>query len=64
MAQIVYVDEYEPSRASIRIGDPVYRRSDASERLVVGAPINAAPIIVGLGLIATAYLIYREMKKG
>lgn len=58
MAQVVYVKEYQPSSATLRIGgDPIYRESMKVEYLTVGAPFPSwliLPIGVLLWLLVEA----------
>lgn len=61
MAEIVYVKEYQPSSATLKIGgDPIYRESRENELIRVLAPV--APnflLIVLLGGFA-AWLVMTE----
>lgn len=65
MSQIIYVDEYEPSSASLEVGqDPIYKVSAESEQIRVRAlqaPMNyVGPILLIGSLAAVAYLIWRS----
>ena len=64
MSQIIYVDEYESSSASLEVGqDSIYKVSAESERIRVRA-LQAhnyvAPILLVGSLAAVAYLIWRS----
>ena len=56
MPEVIYVDEYQPSSAFLRIGqDPIYRESGESETIRVATP--AMPILAVVGLVAGIGLI-------
>lgn len=49
MAQIVYVNEYQSSSATLEIGnDPIYRQSRGDEHIRVGAPLPTWVILIPL----------------
>jgi hypothetical protein len=60
--QVVYVDEYQPSSASLTLQDPIYKVSQDNERIRIGKAglpsyaIILLPLIVigGIGLIYLA----------
>jgi len=60
--QVVYVNEYQPSSASLKIDDPIYKVSSDDEKIRVGkiavpSPLLfAIPIITVGGIIALYYL--------
>jgi len=63
--QIVYVDEYQPSSASLTLQDPIYKISQDNERIRVGklAAPSPALIIIPLIVIGGIGLLYLAMRK-
>lgn len=56
MTNIIYVNEYQPSSAHIKLGDkPIYRQSSESEIIRVTTPTT--PILAVIGLITGVGLI-------
>jgi len=62
---IVYIDEYEPSSASLQLQDPIYKVSQSQEQIQVGklqapAPwLYLLPILV-VGGIAVAWWLTKK----
>ena len=59
--QVVYVNEYQPSSASLKINDPIYKLSKDDEKIRVGkitlSPLLfAIPILAIGGIVAVYYL--------
>jgi len=69
MANIVYVNEYEPSKAQVIIGnqDPFYKKSANNESIYVrklGAAPSPLAILVGIGVVgAVGVALYYVLKK-
>ena len=69
MANIVYVNEYEPSKAQVTIGnqDPLYKKSANNEAIYVRklAPTpSPLAIILGIGVVgAVGIALYYAFKK-
>ena len=62
---IVYVDEYEPSSASLQVTDPIYKISQNAERITVGrVGIPTAswlvPVVVVGGIITIAWWLTKK----
>lgn len=56
MTQVVYVNEYQPSCASLRLNDPIYTQSLDCEQIRVGlehAPLIALLIIGAIFFVVT-----------
>ncbi|MCJ7635795.1 hypothetical protein MUP77_25815 [Candidatus Bathyarchaeota archaeon] len=53
MPEVVYVDEYQPSSASLKIGqDPIYKGSSESETIRVAVPAVPVLALILVGLVA------------
>lgn len=57
MVEIVYINEYQPSSATLKLSNnPIYKDSQETEKITVGVPISLwflLPLLVGaLTLVA------------
>ena len=62
---IVYVDEYEPSTASLKLTDPIYKVSQDNERITVGKVALPTvswivPVVVVGGIITIAWWLTKK----
>lgn len=65
MPNIVYIDEYQPSSASLQLGkDPVYQVSKDSEQIRVGKlEITPTMILVPIAVVGGIALLWWITKK-
>lgn len=65
MPNIIYVDEYQPSSASLQLGkDPVYQVSQDSEQIRVGKlEISPTMILVPIAVVDGIALLWWITKK-
>lgn len=55
MKQIVFVDEYQPSSATLTLNDPIYTKSQDTENIRIGVA-NYTSILILFGIAAVVLL--------
>lgn len=62
---VIYVDEYEPSTASVELRDPIYKVSEDNEQITVGKVALPTvswivPVVVIGGIITVAWWLTKK----
>jgi len=55
--QVVYIDEYQPSQASLMLEDSIYKVSQDNENIRVGKLAVPSPLVYLLPILAVGGLV-------